>query len=202
MLGWNGVLARLWRDVPTKAAFFGDLGLVWLWVAAGVLLVAMIFRSTPFFNAMSILGITLGVTVLITVQSVMNGFSNEYERVFIETQGNLDVRAGEPIKDPQAVVNVIKQVPGVICAEPEMNGVVMMLYQNLPATPLVRTFDMNSPDAARDPLANDLLPSANFEDLDDQSVFVGSGLAGNRVFAAVGRVDVYSLRIRQDIKRS
>jgi len=42
---------------------------------------------------MSIFGIALGVTVLITVQSVMNGFQNEYERVFVESQGHLDVSA-------------------------------------------------------------------------------------------------------------
>jgi len=67
-----------------------------LWLLAGVALVALIFRSTPFFNAMSIFGIALGVTVLITVQSVMNGFQNEYERVFVESQGHLDVSADGP----------------------------------------------------------------------------------------------------------
>src|SRR5579862_3440993 len=62
LLWSNHVLARLWADTDSKTTLVKDLGLVWLWVFAGVTIVALIFRSTPFFNAMSIFGITLGVT--------------------------------------------------------------------------------------------------------------------------------------------
>ena len=191
-LWWRGVLARLHDDTPSLLALAGQLGFVWLLLALAVFFIAFLFHCTPFFNAMSILGIMLGVTVLITVQSVMNGFANEYVRVFIETQGHLSIFAREPIKNPQEVANLVKQVPGVTLAEPVALGYMMLLCDNLPAFPQVRSFDMNNPDTVRDPLVA-TISQGSFDDLDDHSVLLGSSLA-DQLDAHVGStVDVYSL---------
>ncbi len=200
-LWWNGVLARMHAQFQSWSDIAKDMLVLWLWVTLVVAFVAMIFRSTPFFHAMSILGITLGVTVLITVQSVMNGFAHEYERVFIETQGHLDILAGGPIENPREVVAAVKQVPGVVLAEPIMTGVVMLRYKNLPATPLVRSFDVNSAEGARDPLVAAIQPKGAYDALDDQSILVGGGIY-NRLGLQVGdTVDVYTLSMLDDIKR-
>jgi len=199
-LYWRGVLARLSGDYHSLPALIWQLGLVWLWLVLGVFFVAFLFQCTPFFNAMSILGIMLGVTVLITVQSVMNGFANEYVKVFITTQGHMSVYAREPIRNPQEVAKVIKQVPGVTLAEPVADGNVMLLCDNRPAFPQVRSFDMNNPDTARDPLAG-TVTSGSFNDLDDHSVLLGRGEA-DFLDAHIGsKVDAYSLHMLQSIKR-
>ncbi len=200
-LWWRGVLTRLHLHNPSTLALAGQLGLVWLWLAFAVFVVAFLFHCTPFFNAMSILGIMLGVTVLITVQSVMNGFANEYVRVFIETQGHLTVRADEPMKDSKQVADVIKRVSGVTLAEPVAEGAVMLLSSaGRPAFPQVRSFDMNNPDTQRDPLVPDVT-AGKFDDLDDHSVLLGYGLA-QLLQANVGdTVDVYTLYMFQSIKR-
>lgn len=200
-LWWNGVLARMHLQLHSSSAIAGDLFIVWLWLTAAVVFVAMIFRSTPFFHAMSILGITLGVTVLITVQSVMNGFAHEYERVFIETQGHLDILAGEPIQNPREVVDLLKQVPGVKLAEPIMTGVAMLRYKNLPATPMVRTFDVNNPDGAHDPLVAAIDPPGAYDALDDQSILVGAGIYDRLGLHQGDIVDIYTLSMVDDIKR-
>ncbi len=198
-LWWNGVLGRMRLLLHSPSAVVEGMLILWLWLTVAVAFVALIFRSTPFFHAMSILGITLGVTVLITVQSVMNGFAHEYERVFIETQGHLAVMAGEPVANPQEVVQVIKQVPGVTLAEPVMNGVLLLRFKNLPGTPIVRSFDMNDPDIARDPLAAKINEGA-LDALDDQSILVGAGVAGRFGLHMGDKVDVYTLRMLDDIK--
>lgn len=198
-LWWNGVLARMQQLLHSPQEIARELFVLWLWLTAAVTFVAMIFRSTPFFHAMSILGITLGVTVLITVQSVMNGFAHEYERVFIETQGHLAVMAGEPVANPQEVIQVIKQVPGVTLAEPVMNGVILLRSKNLPGTPLVRSFDMNDPAIAQDPLAKKI-SQGNLDDLDDQSILIGAGVASRFNLRLGDTVDVYTLRMLDEIK--
>ena len=192
-LQWNGALKRMHEyNYLGTGALIGHLGLVWLWLSLVAVLVALIFQSTPFFNAMSIMGITLGVTVLITVQSVMNGFAHEYEKVFILAQGNLDIWAKEPIKNPREVVSLVKQVPGVRLAEPVTFGQVMLIYQDNPLVPKVRSFDMNSPDAARNPLAQSVV-LGHFDDLDDKSVLLGRGIYAQLGNPPLGsKVDIYT----------
>ncbi len=181
-LQWNGTLQRLHSfNNLGMGDLVRHLGLVWLWLTVVAVVVALVFRSTPFFNAMSIMGITLGVTVLITVQSVMNGFAHEYEKVFILAQGNLDITSNGLIKNPQEVVALVKQVPGVRLAEPVAYGQVMLTYQNIPLAPKVRSFDTNSPDALHNPLAQTVY-LGRFEDLDDKSVILGRG-----IYAQLGR---------------
>jgi len=193
VLWQNGALGRLHAYKYTGlGSMLGHLGLVWVWLTLAAAFVALIFRLTPFFNAMSIMGIVLGVTVLITVQSVMNGFSHEYEKVFILAQGNLDIWAKEPIRNPREVVSLIKQVPGVKLAEPVTFGQVMLIYQDNPLVPKVRSFDMNSPDAARNPLAQSV-GLGRFEDLDDKSVLLGRGIYSQLGSPPLGsKVDIYT----------
>ncbi len=161
-------------------------------------------RRVSFFTAMSVLGVTLGVTVLLAVQSVMNGFAKEYEVNLIRAQGNIIVRSGGLIEKPEEIVKLLQTVPGVTYAEPFAMGVVMLQFENRPAFmatksilwppqypraadehvaagtdtayPSVRGFDVNHPGGLRPPLA-DMLVAGKFEDLDDHSILLGWGLA-------------------------
>ena len=59
----------------------------------------------PFFTAISVLGVTLGVAVLIIVTSVMGGFGYEIRRMIVETEGEVDVKVTGYLSDPQVVAN-------------------------------------------------------------------------------------------------
>jgi lipoprotein-releasing system permease protein len=149
---------------------------------------------------MSILGITLGVTVLITVQSVMNGFASQYETVFITTQGHLNIYGDGPIKNPEEVAQLARSVPGVNLAEPVIYSNVILSCNGVQAFPLVRSFDVSTPGAPRNPLA-DKLVAGSIDDLDDQHILLGQGLA-DQLDAHLGdKVEVYSPHMLDEIKR-
>ena len=48
-------------------------------------------RRFPFFTAISILGVTLGVALLVVVTSVMGGFRQEIGRMITDTQGEVEI---------------------------------------------------------------------------------------------------------------
>jgi lipoprotein-releasing system permease protein len=56
-------------------------------------------RKFTFFTAMSLIGVTLGVAVLVIVLSVMNGFQTEIRRNLIRVQGEIRVERPELIED-------------------------------------------------------------------------------------------------------
>jgi len=199
-LWWRGVMSRLWNESPSFWPLAGQFGLVWLYLTLGAVFIAAIFRCTPFFNAMSILGIMLGVTVLITVQSVMNGFAHEYEAVFIKTQGHLNIYGDGPIKNPGEVAQLPRSVPGVKLAEPVIYGKVILSSNNAWADPLVRSFDVSTPNAPRNPLADTLI-AGSIDDLDDQHILLGRGLADHLGAHLGDRVEVYTLHMFDQLKK-
>ena len=81
----------------------------------------------PFFTAISVLGVTLGVAVLIIVTSVMGGFGYEIRRMIVETEGEVDVKARGYLNDPVAVLAQINATPGVAAATPYAKGPVMVI---------------------------------------------------------------------------
>ena len=50
-------------------------------------------KRFPFFTAISILGVALGVALLVISTSVMGGFGREIRRMVVDTQGDVQVRA-------------------------------------------------------------------------------------------------------------
>ena len=59
-------------------------------------------RRFPFFTAISVTGVALGVAVLIIVTSVMGGFGYEIRRMIVQTEGEVQVKANGLIEDPAA----------------------------------------------------------------------------------------------------
>ncbi|MGA2052592.1 MAG: ABC transporter permease, partial [Opitutales bacterium] len=175
-------------------------------------------RRASFFTVVSILGVALGVMVLLVVQSVMNGFSHEYEVNFIRSQGHIQIRSDDLIDDPEEVVKLAESVPGVVAVEPFLQGMVMLQFGNrvafsamhgiawppdyprtqkeIAATPptgtafpVMQSVDVNRP--GKPPLEDSLL-AGKMDDLDDNSVFLGSGLAASLGVTMGDTVDVYS----------
>jgi len=76
-------------------------------------------RFVSFISAISILGVTLGVTALIVVISVMNGFQDELrERILGMTAHATVTERGEQLGDWQAVQSQVQTHPNLVASAP------------------------------------------------------------------------------------
>lgn len=72
-----------------------------------------------FISTISMLGIALGVTALITVLSVMNGFEKELRERILGVVSHLTVRGADgPLRDWDALASELRERPGVVGAAP------------------------------------------------------------------------------------
>ncbi len=155
-------------------------------------------KRFPFFTAISMAGVMLGVALLIVSISVMGGFGREIRRMIVETQGDLQVRAGTYLVNVEAVAEVIAGTPGVTGVSPFAEGVVMLQHNNLPAFPALQGIDVER--------INDVIPlnryirAGTLANLDDDSIILSSRLA-YALGARVGSyVEVYSPLLLEKIK--
>jgi len=132
-------------------------------------------RRFPFLTAISVLGVTLGVALLIVVTSVMGGFRQEIGRMITDTQGEIQVKADGFITDHAAVARRIEAVPGVAAATPYATGVVMIQFQNKAAYPYLMGLDL--PSIGSVARLSSYVIGGSLDDLDDDSVILGSQLA-------------------------
>jgi lipoprotein-releasing system permease protein len=175
-------------------------------------------KRAAFFTVVSVLGVALGVMVLLVVQSVMNGFAHEYELNFIRAQGHIQIRSNDLMDNPAEVEKLAAAVPGVVSTEPFLQGMVMLQYENhvsfttmqgiawpqdYPRTqketaasppagtafPMVQSMDVNHPHPQ--PLADSMV-AGKVDDLDDDSILLGSGLAASLGVLLGDTVDVYT----------
>ena len=80
-----------------------------------------------FISLVSILGIALGVTALITVLSVMNGFENELRTRILGMASHATIStAGSGIDDWEGIARQVTQHPEVIGAAPFVRGEAML----------------------------------------------------------------------------
>ncbi|HKB61199.1 MAG TPA: lipoprotein-releasing ABC transporter permease subunit [Gallionellaceae bacterium] len=84
-----------------------------------------------FISGISILGITLGVTALIVVLSVMNGFQKEVRARILGITPHLQISSFEgPLADWQPILKVVSHNPGVSGAAPYVSGEAMLSLDN------------------------------------------------------------------------
>jgi lipoprotein-releasing system permease protein len=84
-----------------------------------------------FISLSSMLGIALGVTVLITVLSVMNGFDQEIKNRIFEFAPQITVRdVTGNIEDWQNLSTSLQKIPGVLAAAPFASGQGMLTSQD------------------------------------------------------------------------
>jgi len=92
-----------------------------------------------FISLVSILGIMLGVTALITVTSVMNGFEKEMRERIVGASSHATVTGlGEPLEDWQSVAQTATLHPEVIGAAPYVEGQVMLVHAGRSTGALIR----------------------------------------------------------------
>ncbi len=132
-------------------------------------------KKFPFFTAISVLGVALGVALLIVSISVMGGFGHEIRRMIVDTQGDVQIRGTSLVNNPKAIIDLVKKVPGVTGVTPFAEGVVMLEYNRKPIFPAIQGIDLEH--------VNDVIPLARYirngslDDLDDDTIILSSQLA-------------------------
>lgn len=147
-------------------------------------------RWFSFFAFVSIVGVMLGVAVLVIVQSVMNGFGAEIRDKLQQTFGHVRVETGQIIYDPEALMAELEADPGVEAINRFAEGMVLLQYKNRPSFPVVRGIDVNAEKQVI-PI-NDFVLHGTLDDLDDETIFIGMGLAKSLGVNVGGHVEVYS----------
>ncbi len=129
----------------------------------------------PFFTAISVLGVMLGVAVLVIVTSVMGGFGHELRRMIVQTEGEVQVKSRAAIEEPEGLIQRIRGVPGVVAATPYVAGPVMVLAGGHPAFPIFRGLDL----ATVEEVANlqRFVRVGLLSNLDDDSVILSTEVA-------------------------
>lgn len=155
-------------------------------------------RKFPFFTAISVVSVALGVALLILVVSVMDGFGQAIRRMMVETQGDVQVVGETFINDYPAVRDRIASTPGVAGVTPYAQGVAMIEYEGKPAFPMIEGIDLNHVDQVI-PIRH-YVRYGSLDDLDDDSVILSSRLAES-IGAQIGtNIQLYSPLLLEKLK--
>ncbi len=147
-------------------------------------------RWFPFFTAISVMGVSLGVGVLVIVTSVMGGFGYELRRMIVQTEGEVQVKSPALIEDSALVMRKVREVPGVEAATPFVAGPVFIMGGGRPATPVFRGIDLNSVDQVTN--LQRFVRLGSLDDLDDDSIILSSDVAQSLLASIGDEVEVVS----------
>lgn len=153
-------------------------------------------RKFPFFTAISILGVTLGVALLVVSTSVMAGFGHEIRRMIVETQGEVQVRADGLVADPAALAATVGKVPGVAATTGFAAGFVQVRFGDMQVYPTLQGVDLEHVNGVI-PL-DTYLRGCSLDDLDDDSVFLGIRLYDSLKASIGDSLDVFSPMLLDD----
>src|ERR1700737_1341944 len=137
----------------------------------------------------SILGVTLGVTVLILVISVMTGFDRELRQKVIDFDAHILVTSEDVLRDWRSLKTKIDHVPGVVATAPYVQGPVIVEFQNRRLAPLIRGVDPKKEE--------NVVPLRKFVkegklDLDGESVVLGIDIARKLQINIGDKLTIYS----------
>ena len=159
-------------------------------------------RGISFFAAVSVLGVALGVLGLFGTQSVMNGFHPEISVKLRDTSGDIIIRDyGKPMYSLDELKARLKALPEVASVEFVAQGPVMMVANNVPIFPVLRSYDTISGDCALPMKEKNFVKMGSLDDLDDDSVIVGQRLAASAGMGVGDKVDVFSPTMLDSLKR-
>ena len=137
----------------------------------------------------SVLGVTLGVTVLILVISVMTGFDRELRQKVIDFDAHILVTSEDVLSDWRSLKAQIDKVPGVVATAPYVQGPVIVEHQNRRLAPMIRGIDPKQEES--------VVPLQKFIkfgklDLDGESVVLGIDLARKLQINVGDKLTIYS----------
>jgi lipoprotein-releasing system permease protein len=156
-------------------------------------------RKFPFFTAISVLGVALGVVVLLVVQSVMAGFQVGIRDTMVATEGEIQIKADSYIADYRDVVKRVESVTGVAGATPYAAGALMVQFEGKVAFPFMRGLDLASVD--RVIRLGQYVRVGSMDDLDDDTIILGAGLAQSLGVHVGDMVDIYTPLMLERMKQ-
>ena len=137
----------------------------------------------------SILGVTLGVTVLILVIAVMTGFDRELRQKVIDFDAHLLVSSEDILRNWRELDEKIRATPGVVATAPYVQGPVIVEFQNRRLAPFIRGIDPKQEE--------NVVPLQRFVkrgslDLEGESAVIGVELARKLNVHVGDKITVYS----------
>jgi len=133
-------------------------------------------QFVSFISLSSMLGIGLGVMVLVTVLSVMNGFDKEIHDRFFGMAPEITITGpGERITDWKALVKKIMTVPEIKAATPIVGGQGLLTHDGQ-VLPIVLSGILPDEEEGVTHLSDKLL-AGNVHDLNHFGIILGKGLA-------------------------
>jgi lipoprotein-releasing system permease protein len=145
------------------------------------------FLST--ITLVSVLGVTLGITVLILVISVMTGFDRELQRKVLGFDAHVLVTGDDILHNTEPLMKKIAHTPGVVAAAPFVQGPVIVEFQNRRLAPKIRGIDIELEEKVTQ-IAKFIV--AGKLDLDGDKTVLGSELAGALGVHVGDKLIVYS----------
>ncbi|WP_438479057.1 ABC transporter permease [Oleiharenicola lentus] len=145
-----------------------------------------------FFTLISVIGVGLGVALMFVTTSVMGGFGHQIQRMIIDTQGEVQIRAQSALDKPQAaaVEKALLASPEVAAFAQYAAGVVVLEYASRPAFPAIQGFDIEQIKKVI-PLDRYMI-AGSLDNLDDDSVILSSLLASGLGVRVGDVVSLYS----------
>ena len=147
-------------------------------------------RRFPFFTAISMLGVALGVAVLVVSTSVMDGFGHQIRQTAVDTQGDVQVRGEGPIDRPAAFAASLERIPGVVATTPFAQGFVVLQHGQQPTPSGIQGIDVDR--VGRVIPLDRFIRLGSLDDLDDDSIILGETLALSLGLRLGDKVEVYS----------
>jgi lipoprotein-releasing system permease protein len=149
----------------------------------------------------SILGVTLGITVLILVISVMSGFELELQKKVIGFDAHLMVTNGTAMDGWKEIEKAVADVPGVEAVAPYVQGPVLVKSPaGLVYAPKIRGI-VPEQEGKITEIDKFLLPQGTGQklDLDGDKCVIGSALASILGVSVGDKIDIISSHNAQDL---
>jgi lipoprotein-releasing system permease protein len=137
----------------------------------------------------SVLGVTLGVTVLILVISVMTGFDRELRQKVMEFDAHILVTTQDVLRNWRDLTVKIRNTEGVVATAPYVQGPVIVEFGNRRLAPLIRGIDVEEEEKVI-PLRKFMIRGAL--DLEGDSTVIGVELARKLQIDVGDKLTVYS----------
>ncbi|MGI8820163.1 MAG: ABC transporter permease [Chthoniobacterales bacterium] len=137
----------------------------------------------------SVLGVTLGVTVLILVISVMTGFDRELRQKVINWDAHILVTTQDVLRDWRDLTVKVRNTPGVVATAPYVQGPVIVEFGNRRLAPLIRGIEPEEEEKVV-PLQKFIVRGAL--DLEGDSAVLGIELARKLDIDVGDRLTIYS----------
>lgn len=148
------------------------------------------------------MGVALGVLGLFGTQSVMNGFHEQIGEKLRDTTGDIIIRQnGRAMFALDQLIADLKKTEGVKVVEKVARGPVMMLVNNVPTFPVLRSYDTVAGESAIPIAEKNFVKLGRIENLDDDTIIVGQRLAFNAGIGVGDTVEIVSPTMLDKIKK-